>query len=73
MGVAGELKGESFFFGDLQPVGGMGEQDAGAVTIYVRVSQHAPEAIVIGRMPIMHTYDLHAVNGHFFIIHIPDA
>ena len=66
-------KGESFFFGDLQPVGGMGEQDAGAVAVYVRVSQDAPEVVVIGRIPIMHTDDLQCRQRSLFHYSEPEC
>jgi len=48
VGVAGELQGEAFFFGDLQPVGGVSEQDAGPVSIHVGLSQYRAEVVIIG-------------------------
>src|SRR5256885_17218420 len=68
MRVPGKLQGDALLFRDLQLIGSVREQNAGALGVERCFPQNGAESVGMNESTMVHTDEVHAIKGYLFVV-----
>jgi hypothetical protein len=66
--VPGKLQGDALLFRDLQLIGSVREQNAGALGVERSLPQNGAESLGMNQSAMVHTDQVQAVEGYLFVV-----